>query len=313
VLDRLLEDGRLAVRAISGTSAGAMNAVVLADGFAGGGAEGAREALERFWRAVGDAARLSPVGRSAGWLVIERLGRVLSPYALNPLGINPLRSILESQVDFGRVNAGPIDLHLAATHVRTGRPRVFGRGEITAEAVMASACLPQLWQAVEIDGEPYWDGGYSANPALQPLIEGPGARDVLIVQINPVVRWETPTSARAILARASEIAFNASLLHELASIARTERPAVRLHLIDGAAAVADEPASGKLDADWGHLSRLFGRGRLAADAWLAANLAQVGVAGTFDLAALSPRPPEAAPRPSARRWRLRWPLVRSSA
>ena len=177
-----------------------MNAVVLADGFAGGGAEGARAALARFWRAVGDAARLSPV-RPAVWtgcaagldgspgFLLLRGARAadLPPDAMNPLGLNPLRDHPGATRSTSTgCSAGPIDLHVVATQVRTGLPRVFGRGEITADAVMASACLPQLYRAVEIDGEPYWDGGYSANPALLPLIEGPGSRDILIVQINPV-------------------------------------------------------------------------------------------------------------------------------
>ena len=204
--------------------------------------------------------------------------------------------------------------------MRTGLPRVFGRGEITADAVLASACLPQLYQAVEIDGEPYWDGGYSANPALLPLIDGPGSRDILIVQINPVLRAETPTTHRAILDRVSEIGFNAGLLKELAALDWMARqgggPSVRLHLIDGAAGMPDEPASGKLDADWRHLAELFERGRLAADAWLATDAAQVGRAGTFDFAARAqatmPPQPE-APRPRRRRWSWRWPLVRRVA
>ena len=185
VLDRLLEDGRLGIGAISGTSAGAMNAVVLADGFAEGGPEGARAALERFWRAVGEAARLSPLRPGVlGWLgtrasrlrlLFDGLARMVSPAALNPLGLNPLRAILEGQVDFDRVNAGPIDLHLAATRSAPGCRGSSRRGGITADAVLASACLPQLYQAVEIDGEAYWDGGYTANPALLPLIDAPTA------------------------------------------------------------------------------------------------------------------------------------------
>jgi NTE family protein len=321
VLDRLLEDGRLDIAAISGTSAGAMNAVVLADGFAEGGPEGARAALERFWRAVGDAARFSPL-RPGAWGWLRGAPGWLSPSTLNPMGLNPLRVILEAQVDLERVNAGPIDLHVVATQVRTGLPRVFGRGEITADAVLASACLPQLFQAVEIDGEPYWDGGYSANPALLPLIEGPGSRDILIVQINPALRSETPATHREILDRVSEIGFNASLLKELAALDWMARqgagPRVRLHLIDGAAGMADEPASGKLDASWAHLAELFERGRSAADGWLATDAAEVGSAGTFDFAARAraTMPPGAEPprpRRRARRWSWRWPLVRRAA
>ena len=189
VLDRLLEAGGFAVRGVSGTSAGAMNAVVLADGLARGGPEAAREALAGFWQAVGEAARLSPMRRgvldrlrgrygldaSPGYLAIDGLARLVPPRTLNPLGLDPLREILAARVDFGRIARGPVTVHVAATHVATGLPRVFSGAEVDAEAVLASACLPQIYPAVEIGGEAYWDGGFSANPALAPLAADPRA------------------------------------------------------------------------------------------------------------------------------------------
>ena len=227
VLDRLLEDDRLTIRAISGTSAGAMNAVVLADGMAEGGREGARKALTTFWKAVSDAARFSPIQRSPldrmmgnysldtspSYLFFEGLTRMFSPYDLNPMGTNPLRSLLNDLVDFDRVNA-PCDLavHVTATNVRTGRPRVFGPGELGTEAVLASACLPQMFPAIEIDGEAYWDGGFSGNPALYPLLTSTESPDILVVQINPLVRADLPRTARDIMNRVNEISFNSSLV-----------------------------------------------------------------------------------------------------
>jgi len=196
VLDRLLEDDRLEIAEISGTSAGAMNAVVLADGFERDGRDGARAALESFWRAISVAAMASPVQRtpldrilgrhsldaSPGYLFLEGLSRVLSPYQLNPLNLNPLRDVLERQVDFDNVNrCKAISVHVTATEVRTGRARVFSRGDVTTDAVMASACLPQLYPAVVIEGIPYWDGGFSANPALMPLVTSKASPDIVIV------------------------------------------------------------------------------------------------------------------------------------
>jgi NTE family protein len=240
VLDRLLEDGRLAITGISGTSAGAMNAVVLADGYRRGGAEAARAALARFWRAVSDAARLSPIRRSPwdrlrgsysldgspAYLAFEGLSRMLSPYQLNPLGLNPLRDVVARQVDFANVNACPdVRVYVTATNVRTGQPRVFGPGEVTIDAVMASACLPQMHPAVEIDGEAYWDGGFTGNPALYPLVARHDAPDIVVVQINPIVRHALPRSAREIINRVNEISFNSSLVKELRTIALMQRVA----------------------------------------------------------------------------------------
>src|ERR1700754_568068 len=194
VLDRLLEESWLSIEGISGTSAGAMNAAVLADGFAHGGPEGARAALDRYWRAVSDAARFSPFQRSpldrmlGRWTMdtspmfigMDVISRLFSPYDLNPANVNPLRRILEEQIDFKRLKASPIRLFITATNVRTGRGRVFRNAEISPDVLLASACLPTLFQAIEIDGEHYWDGGYSGNPTLTPLVRELKSDDTIL-------------------------------------------------------------------------------------------------------------------------------------
>jgi NTE family protein len=317
VLDRLLEAGRFEPKAISGTSAGAMNAVALADGYARGGPEGARERLEAFWRAVGEAARLSPMRRgfwdriagrwsldgSPGYLLFDSLTRVLAPDALNPLGFDPLRQIVGELIDFDLVAQGPCAVHIAATDVQTGLPRVFSGAEVGVDALMASACLPQLRRAVEIDGEHFWDGGFSANPALLPLAEDAGSRDIILVQLNPI-RRDPPVGARSIINRMNEIGFNAPLIGELRALAFAEARGalgLRLHRICGPE-VADMSASSKLDADWSHLQRLFDRGRSWADAWLASDAAEVGVRSSFDPAMLLAPPEAPTPPGRPRRW-----------
>jgi NTE family protein len=322
VLDRLLEDDRIAIVEASGTSAGAMNAVVLADGFQAGGREGARAALAGFWRAVSDAARFSPaqrswwdrmagrysLDRSPGYLMMEAMGRLFSPYDLNPWDLNPLRDLLLERVDFSHVNAeGGIRVHLTATNVRTGLPRIFSTGAISAEAVLASACLPQMFKAVEIDGEAYWDGGFSANPALFPLVTNSASPDILIVQVNPFVRRALPRSAREIINRVNEISFNTSLIKELRTIALAKRmfgraeeggraPEMFVHLVHVDEEVQDLAASSKLNAEWSYLKLLFERGRGWADLWLRDHFDSLGRTSTFDveqlLEAASPRPPE---------------------
>jgi NTE family protein len=328
VLDRLLEDARIDIVETSGTSAGAMNAVVLADGYARGGREGARTALGAFWKAVSDAARFSPaqrtwwdrmsgrysLDRSPGFLMMEGVGRLFSPYELNPFDVNPLRDLLVAQVDFARVNApGGIVTHINATNVRSGLPRVFNTGEITADTVLASACLPQMYKAVEIDGEAYWDGGFSANPALFPLITSSASPDVLIVQINPFYRRALPQTARDIINRANEISFNTSLVKELRTLALLRRATgqlggdleaagtdrLYLHMVHVDEEVQDLAASSKLNAEWGYLRELFDRGRRWADLWLRDHFDSIGRASTFDVeelfAAPAARPAELPP------------------
>lgn len=307
VLDRLLEDERLHMLAVSGTSAGAMNAVVMADGHEKSGREGARAALRAFWVAVSEAARYSPLQRTfwdrlSGTFTFERspwfqwldqLTRFWAPSQLNPLDLNPLRDLLAQTIDFERVNAcRALDVYVTATNVRTGRARVFGPGELSVDSVMASAALPQLFRPVEIAGEVYWDGGYIGNPALYPLVDNPGCRDILIVQINPLRRDEVPVSAHDIADRINEITFNASLVKELRSIHllhhaidalgdETQRHRdVRLHLLHPGDGL---DATGKVYADWAYLERLFESGRLRADAWLEQHFDDLGQRSSLDL------------------------------
>jgi NTE family protein len=232
VLDHLLDDGRLVIDGISGTSAGAVNAVMLADGLGKGGPEEARKRLAEFWRAASLGGDLPAVQRA----VTDRLFSLVpgegspvqkwlsawsgffSPYDLNPLNINPLKDLIERFVDFEALRAGSRDIFVAATNVQTGQLAVFPREKISAEAVMASACLPALFRAVEIDGVPYWDGGYLGNPVIFPFFRATQSEDVLIVQINPLSRKKVPTSNGEILSRVQEISFNSSLLVELRAI-----------------------------------------------------------------------------------------------
>lgn len=328
-LDRLLEEPRIRISAISGTSAGAMNAVVLADGYETGGPEGARAALRTFWKSVSDAARFSPMqrslwdrlsgnftlDRSPGYLFMESLSRVFSPYDLNPMNLNPLRDVLEQNVDFDNVNRRcEVQVYVTATNVRTGRPRIFGQGDVTVDAVLASACLPQMFPAVEIGGELYWDGGYAGNPALYPLINSRGSRDIVVIQINPIVRRRPPRTAREILNRVNEISFNSSLIKELRAIALLARFAEEaqfdlghrqafLHIIHADEEVQKLDASSKVCAEWAYLTKLFELGRGWADRWIAAHFDDLGARSTLDLEEIfedAPRPlPEADAAPAA--------------
>jgi NTE family protein len=199
VLDRLLEEPWLKIEAISGTSAGAMNAAVLVSGHMQGGEKGARAALDAYWKCVADAAKFSPLQRSPidrlmnrwtldtspAYLAMDLMSRVVSPYSLNPLGLKPISSILSESIDFGHLAEAPIKLFITATNVHTGRGRVFRNKEITPDVLLASACLPTMFQAIEIDGEPYWDGGYAGNPTITPLVRESDAHDTILVQINP--------------------------------------------------------------------------------------------------------------------------------
>ncbi len=312
VLDRLLEE-ELEIAGISGTSAGAMNAVVLASGLLAGGPEGARQALDRFWEAVADAGLWSPLkpspldrlisegdmDTSPAWLWADALSRLLSPYQLNPLGCHPLRPILEEQVDFGLLRRQDrIELFLAATDVRRCTLTVFDKSRSSVDAVLASACLPFLFQAIEIDGGVYWDGGYMGNPPLEPLIDGTDCDDFVIVPINPLRIEEAPTRAAAILDRVNEVAFNSSLVRELRTIARINEllaggwlpPGryrhLRLHTIGPEPAMAGLGYSSKFNTERDFLRRLKALGRARADAFLRAHRADLGVRGTLDLGTL---------------------------
>jgi len=308
VLDRLLEEPWLRIAGISGTSAGAMNAAVLADGWAQGGAEGARSALEEFWQRVSRAAAFSllqrsPVDRFMGrwtldtspaYVFMDLVSRVLSPYALNPLDFNPLRRILAESVDCNRLAHSPIKLFITATSVRTGRGRIFRNSEITADVLLASACLPTMFRAVEIDGEPYWDGGFTGNPTITPLVRETEAHDSILVQINPRERSDTPRSAPDILNRLNEISFNSPLMKELRMIALLRQVAdpgkgeggrwaqMRTHRIM-TDMLARFGASSKLNAEWEFIAMLRSEGRRAASEFLDANGKDLGKRSTADL------------------------------
>jgi NTE family protein len=307
VLERLIEEPWLHIAAISGTSAGAMNAAVLADGWTEGGAEGARAALDRYWQQVSRAAAFSPLQRtpfdrlmgrwtldtSPAYLAMDLMSRVLSPYNLNPLGLNPLRSILAASIDFDRLARAPIKLFITATSVRTGRGRIFRNAEITADVLLASACLPTMFRAVEIDGEAYWDGGYAGNPTITPLVRESDAHDTILVQINPRERPETPRSAGDILNRLNEISFNSPLMKELRMIALLHQVAdpgtgegarwaqMRTHRIM-TDALAGFGASSKLNAERDFIAVLRAEGRRAASEFLEAHADDLGERSTAD-------------------------------
>jgi NTE family protein len=305
VLDALLEDGRLAIEAVTGASAGAMNAVVMVEGWIEGGADGAREQLETFWRRISFNGSLSPVQRGlfekvlgfwGGTIWPEVLAGALSPYETNPLNINPLRDAVADLIDFERVRAcASVRLYITATNVWTGKVAVFRREELTPDHLMASACLPTVFQAVEIDGQPYWDGGYMGNPALFPIFYEVVCDDILLVQINPVERRTTPRSAREIQNRLDEIIFNGNLLRELRAVDFVTRliddgklspdqyKRVLMHRIDGTGVLDEYAASTRLHADWEFFLRLRDAGREVARTWLDANYEAVGLRSTLDL------------------------------
>ena len=308
VLDRLLEERRLVIEAVSGTSAGAMNAAVMADGHARAGNEGARQALEAFWRKVSHAAAFSPLQRSPldvllgrwsldhspAYLALDMMARVFSPYDLDFGAPNPLTKILAESIDFARLAGAPTKLFITATNVRSGRPRVFRNAELSPDALLASACLPSMFQAVEIDGEAYWDGGYSGNPTMTPLVQECVSDDTILVGINPVERPGIPRSARDILNRLNEVSFNAVLLKELRmmallrKVAASDDPEVahwsrmRVHLIHSDMLVG-LGSSSKLNAEWAFLSLLRDEGRRAADSFLASHGGDLGRRSTLDI------------------------------
>jgi NTE family protein len=313
VLDRLLADDRIAFEGISGTSAGAMNAIVLAAGMARDGRDGARQALQDFWREVSEEARLSPIRRSpidvfmGNWNLdtspalvwFDLMSRLVSPYDFNPLNLNPLKLLVERSVDFDDVHDGHgLKLFVAATNVRTGRVRVFKNREITADVIMASSCLPHIYQAVEVDGEHYWDGGYMGNPVLFPFFYECDCADIMLVQINPIERPEVPATAREIFNRINEITFNSSLIKELRAVEFVTRliddghldndryMRALIHRIDGDRHLRPMAASSKLNVEWQFLTHLRDLGRESTEAWLDANFDRIGVESTLDLRAL---------------------------
>lgn len=317
VLDALLEDGQWQLDGISGTSAGAMNAVALAHGFAqaaqahkdpveahAAGCVLARESLTRLWEGVGSLGSLTwGTPLSAANPLMGMMSQWFSPYQTNPLGFNPLRKLLEREVDFGLLCSRRASIEtvvpqvfVCATNVRTGRGEIFSGPRLSADAVMASACLPMVFKAVQIDGEHYWDGGYSGNPALHPLIYQTEASDILLVQINPIEHLTVPDNAHEIMERMNEVTFNASLLAELRAIEFVRRllaegkldarryKNVLMHRIDGGKVLAPFGADSKARADTAFVRQLFELGRLEGKAWMKAHRKDVGVRPSIKIA-----------------------------
>jgi NTE family protein len=310
VIDRLLEDERVTFDGVSATSTGCVNAVLLADGLASGGRAGAKKLLKAFWKKLSDMTAFSIIApsifdkmnptfgleHSPGFLFVDMVSRFMSPYQLNPFDINPMRDLLNEVVDFERVRRQQaIKLYLCATTVRTGKIAVFTNKEITADHIIASACMPFRMRAPEIAGEYYWDGGFMGNPAIFPVIYGCASSDILLIRLTPTYRPNLPTSARSILDRMEEISFNAALMREMRVISfMTELidegkvsggKRMFIHSIEAEDIIRDLAATSKLNADWTFLTHLFERGREQADAWLAENFDSVGVATTVDLKA----------------------------
>ncbi|MEO8153098.1 MAG: patatin-like phospholipase family protein [Rhizobacter sp.] len=310
VLDRLLEDEDLVFKGISGTSAGALNAAVMATGFAHGKRAGARAALTEFWHDVSRSGSIfAPFSNSQsrstnnslqldkmpGYQWVSSFFRSFSPYEFNPLNLNPLRDVLHRHVDEKALHGNGFNLFITATSVTSGQARVFTGRELTIEALLASACLPFIFQAVMIDGEPYWDGGYTGNPAIYPLIYNTEALDVLLVRINPLMREGTPTRSEEIIDRVSEITFNASLMSEMRAIAFVSRLVgenkldpgrykdLRLHMVADDKSLAPLSANSKFNTDRAFLDSLFDLGHAAAHKWLAQHRGDIGVRSTVDV------------------------------
>lgn len=314
VLDRLLEDGRLDISAMSATSAGAMNAVVLAYGVSIGGRDGAREKLAEFWKEISAAGELYSPVRTLPWekwlqmfgfqsefsptfMAFQAMTHLFSPYQLNPYNFNPLKEVLLKVVDFERLAVcnRATRIFISATNVRTGKIKVFGNNELSVEAVLASACLPYIFKAVEIDGEAYWDGGFMGNPAIFPLIYQGVSHDVIIVHINPIERTKIPGTAPEIFDRINEISFNSSLLREMRAIEfitrlidsevldAKEYKRIYVHSIRDDAQMTQLGVATKLNPDWEFLCRLRDAGRRRASEWLDEHYDSVGRTSTLDL------------------------------
>ncbi len=316
---RLLEDGRVEIQAVTGASAGAINAVALAQGLIDGGTEGGRKRLDSLWRAINQAGGRNIFGDTGvwgtavapdwlkatpGWRMAESFASSFSPYEFNPLNLNPFHDVLEAQINFKAIRErSPIRLYISATAVRTSESRIFRTPELTARHILASSCLPHLFQAVEIDGEPYWDGGYLANPALWPLFYDPTPRDILIVNLNPFVRDQTPKTPGEIVDRLNEITFNSSLVAELRAVAFVQKliedgllkESVKgryrhmlIHAIGADRWLDDLTMDSKFDTEWGFLTCLKERGRKAADEWLDRHLDDVGIQSSASAAMAFP-------------------------
>jgi NTE family protein len=315
VLDALLDDGRLEIEALSGTSAGAINAAILLQGWAKGGRDGARQELSRFWHELGTLAVASPIHRtpldrlqgnwnlddSPGALWADLIQRSLTPWQRNPLKYDPLRDLLRSHFDETAVRAGKdIKIFVAATNVQTGQGRIFRRDELTIDALLASACLPNVHDAVMIDGVPYWDGGYRGNPPIWPFIYECDSRDVVMVELDPTFRDGVPKSNAEIADRLNEITFGGALIAEMRAIAFVQQLIERgeitgaasarlknilVHSINDEAALAPMGSVSKFNIEPDFLTHLFRLGRAAASRWLAATFDSVGVKSSIDIRA----------------------------
>ncbi len=317
VLDRLLADESLEIQAVSGASAGAVNGAALAHGLASGGRETARETLAQLWRGAANATQFTPfkpalldrwfsaggLNFSPAYQLVDVFSRLVCPFDPNIMGLSPLRQLLEDHIDFSRLReTAGIDLFISATDALDGRARIFSRAELTVDALMAATCLPLMQRPVTIDGRPYWDGGYVANPPLHHLAkensaqcDGPKdsrAIDIVLVQLTPFQFEDLPGHAAGIMDRLTAIAFNAGLLRELQHIEFVNkmvaagqagdgyRP-IHLHVIHAEDVVANLDATSKLNVDWDFLRELFDIGQARADAWLADNRKKLGRASSF--------------------------------
>jgi NTE family protein len=308
VLDRLLEEERLGIDGISATSAGAVNAVVLAYGLAVGGREGAKRSLDRYWRRLAEMVSGSifqpsfldkmygnfGLDHSPGFVFVDTLSQIFSPYQLNPANYNPFKELLDEVIDFEVLRRQrTVKLFLCATNVRSGKVKVFPSEELRSDHVVASSCQPLMMHAVEIDGEYYWDGGFMGNPALFPIIYACEARDIVLVRLTPTERSENPTTSRDILSRMQEVTFNSSVMREMRVVAFVSKliddgkiadaKRILLHTIDGEDVIGGLSNSSKLNGDWDFLQRLYEIGRERADAWLKSTFDRLGVETTIDL------------------------------
>jgi len=314
VLDKFLEDKRIEIEAISATSAGAMNGIMCSYGLHKGGRKEARKTLYQFWKSVSELGKMYStvhllpwehlqsgwkVKKSIGYLLFDGLTSVLSPYEFNPLNLNPLRNLLEELIDFEELrNSDAVKLFLSATNVRTGRIRVFPMSELTIDVVLASACLPYLFQSVQIGSEFYWDGGYMGNPAIFPFFHHTKSQDVLIVHTNPIERKEIPKTACDIHNRVVEITFNSSLSREICTTAFVQKllqegwlkeeyrgyfKDVFMHSVRSDEEMCELSTASKFNTDWDFLMYLFTKGRSAAEVWLQENYKHLGKRSTADL------------------------------
>jgi NTE family protein len=311
VLDRLLEEDHIIAEGMCGTSAGAVNAVAVAYGLHIGGPQKAKELLEELWRRVALSGSMmfkpstfdktygnGDMYNSAGYMWFNAISQVMSPYNFNPFNYNPLRDILDNLIDFKELQLyNKKKLFICATNVKTNRAKIFTNKEITVDAVMASACLPFLFQAVEIEGEYYWDGGYMGNPPIFPIITNTNIRDIVLIKINSININSVPTTARDIADRVNEISFNSSLINEMKlihyrnellrnGILKVDNKANReifVHTISGYDALSQLSYSSKMNTSWEFLTSLKEKGRAIANKWLQTDFKQVGLKSTFDV------------------------------